>query len=460
MNLRKFFSLITVIAILMSTGFGCKGLSTVEKQAIAPVELEYWTVLDDVDAIRALIDEYVGPRSYLNVTVRQLREDELYSRLVEALAEDKGPDIVSVPNRLMSAYRSKLAVMPTSVDDATVQVIKKKLGTDTIVTINNQIMPSVSNIDSEYVQAVKKDVVYGNNIYGLPLSLDVMAIYYNKDLLDRAGVPEAPKNWSEFQTAVKKLNKYDSEGEIVQSGAALGLAQNILGFDDLIFALFKQSGIEFVDKNGYATFDQYKSYGSGVNPVVSVMNFYTDFANSNRDTYSWNDKMGISLDEFVRGKTAFYFGYSSDAKKIKALSPQLNVRLMPLLQLNSDLSVNVANYWVQSVLNKSNHQQEAWGLVNYLAHSSATKKYLDLTGRPTALRAYITEQSGQNNLSAFSSQVLSADSWYRGKNYPDAKGALADMIKEWLQTPPDNYAQDRWQQEIINRAAARINQTL
>jgi len=63
-----------------------------------------------------------------------------------------------------------------------------------------------------------------------------MALFYNKDLLDQAGVPEPPKNWEDFQKAVKKLTKFDKKsGKILQSGTSLGTGNNIAGFEDLLY---------------------------------------------------------------------------------------------------------------------------------------------------------------------------------------------------------------------------------
>jgi multiple sugar transport system substrate-binding protein len=452
----KILTLIFVITML--TGFGCKGLSKDDKQAIKTVSLEYWTVADDVDELKKLINVYGAARPYLKISVRQLRESELYSRLVEALSEDKGPDIVSVHNRSLAAYRSKLAIMPSSVSDSTVTVINGKLRKETIVNSLTVLMPTLSQIDSEYVGVVKDDVIYQKEIYGLPLSLDVMAVYYNKDLLDRAGVAEPPKDWTEFQAAVKKITKYDKDGKIVQSGTALGLGSNVIGFDDILYMLFAQTGLSFTDSSGYVVFNG--GTGSLTNSVVKVMDFYTDYANKNKDVYSWDSNMGNSLEEFVRGKAGFYFGYSSDLKTIKSQAPQLNVRVMPMLQLNKNNPVNVASYWLQTVTKKSTNQNEAWALINYLTHSSETKKYLDATGRPTALRAFITAQNQDLKLKPFSSQVLIAKNWYKGKSYEIAKTALSEMLRDWLEVSPTHDRKSLLYSQILDRAASRVNQGL
>ena len=445
---------------MLLAGFGCKGLSKEEKAATKPVSLEYWTVFDDVDQIRNLISKYTANRSYLTVTVRQLRANEIYTRFVEALAEDKGPDIISVHSRALAGFRSKLVPMPASVNDITVYTVKKKLGVETKVNMNIQPMPGVRQIENDFVQVVKKDVVHDGKIYGLPMSLDTMALYYNKDLLDRSGIAQPPKNWTELQTAVKKITKIAKDDKILQSGVALGTGNNIAGFDDLLYILFEQSKVDFSDQYGRAVFNLIPSGTSGRTPAMKVMDFYTDFANSSRDVYSWNSKMGNSLDEFIKGSVGFFFGYSYHLPVIKSRAPQLNVEILPLPQLDSSNKVNVANYWVQSVAKKSTNQNEAWGLINYLTYSKAAKEYIDNTGRPTALRAYINEQKSKTELEPFVSQILISDNWYHGRSYVAAQKALSDMLSEWLQAPPGNNTKETWHTQVLNRGAAKVNQSL
>ena len=458
MKKRAFF-ILALIMVLPLAGLGCKGPSDQEKAATAPVILEYWTVFDDVDALQAQIEKYKAERPYLTINLKQLRLDELYPRLLEALSEDRGPDIISVRNRFMNFYKSKLASMPESVSDTTVLVEKTNFNTKTTITTVKQSLPSLTQVDKEYVQAVGKDVVMDGKIYGLPLSLDNLALYYNKDLLDRAGIAEAPKNWDDFQKAVKKLSKFDKNfTKILQSGAAIGTGNNIPGFDDLLYILFKQSNISFVNKTGQAVFNN--PGGNQANPAMSVMNFYTDFANSERDTYTWNEDMDNALDKFVNGSLAFFFGYSYHLSVIKARAPQLNFTILPMLQLNPEQPINVANYWVQAVVDKSKHKNESWGLVGYLTHSKATKDYLDQSNRPSALRMYISGQLENIELYPFASQSLIADSWYKGKDYDTTVKALKDMTHEWLLPPPQVGRELDWKQEVLNRATAKINQTL
>lgn len=454
MKLKNVISFSLLAVLFLTAGFGCKGLSSAQQQATKPVTLEYWTVFDDVDVLQAEINSYRGLRSYLNVNIRQLRADELYPRLVEALAEDHGPDIISIQNRDLGKFLSKLSPMPESVQDTTVLVEKGKFSETVTVNTITQPLVTPAQLDNEYIKVVKDDVLKDGKIYGLPLSIDMMAVYYNKDLLDRAGIAQPPANWEDFQEHVKKITKYDKKtGKIIQSGAAFGTGENVPGSDDLLYILYQQSNLAFVGGNGQAFFNQ-----GGA--AFDVMNFYTDYANPARDTYSWSADQGDALDAFVNGKVGFFFGYSYHYPIIKSRAPQLDFRILPMFQLNPDKPVNVASYWVQTVVSKSKHQNEAWGLINFLTHSKATKDYLDKTGRPTALRTYIADQKTKPELEPFVNQILIAKNWYRGRDYAAALKAVSDMIARWLQPIGDESRAQEIQAEILNQGAAKVNQTL
>lgn len=459
----KIFAVIIITAGLVLSGFGCKGLSKEQQAATKSVSLEYWTVHDDVDQLQKEIAKYRADRPYMKITVRQLQADELYNRLLEALAEDKAPDIISVHARDLRAFKSKLATMPASYSDTTVRTQKNIVNqVETIVTTQAVSLPTTFQIDKDYLQTVKKDVIIDGKIYGLPISLDTMAIYYNKDLLDRSDIAEPPTTWEGFQDAVRKIVRQNQEKtRIVQAGAALGTGTNVVGVDDIMYILFRQSNVEFINTANRAVFNA-KPGNVTESPSFSVMDFYTDFANPTRDTYTWNESMGDSLDSFIRGQTAFFFGYSYHNAQIKARAPQLNYGILPMLQLNPEKPVNVANYWVQAVVGKSAKQNEAWGLINYLTHTGATDEYVTATKRPTALRSLVAKQKEDLDLAPFVGQLLIADNWYRGNDYAGAQQAMRDLSSEWINFPPglEESRIGQYRQEALNRAVSKINQTL
>lgn len=445
------------------TGFGCNQNLNAPPKSIT---LEYWTVYDDVPTLTALAGQYQGLHPYITINIHKINPDEIYNKFTEGLAEDKGPDIISVSNRSLGGYLSKLSPMPANVDDVTVQTQKGQMGGETtIVNTQSKQMVTLDQLDRDYVKVVKKDASVGGKIYGLPLSLDVMALYYNKDLLDRAGIPQVPKNWDEFSADVKMLTKFDKvSSTILQAGAALGTGKNIPLSSDLLFVLFSQSNAAggntpFVDKNGHAAFNfSSNPYGDQDTPAAKVMGFYTDFANSAKDTYTWNDDMPNALDSFANNSLAFFFSYSYQYPILKARNQQLNFGVVPMLQLSDTNPMTSANYFLQTVALKSKHKNEAWAFVDYLTHSAATRKYLQATERPTAIRNLIADQKNDPTLAPFASELLTADSWYKGKDASAADAAIFEMFKEWLQPGHDDQIAE-WHQAILNRAASKVNQT-
>lgn len=454
-KLKKLLVVFSGISMLLFGGFGCKPPA----QPVAPTSLDYWIVSEDATVLQTLVDQYKAARPYLTINLRQFRSDEIYDRLIEALAEDHGPDIISVDVRNLGQYLSKLAPMPTGVKDTLVQVVHGQLSDSVNITNNDRPLITVDQLNREYVQTVGRDAVRDGKIYGLPLSLDVMALYYNKDLLDRAGIPEAPKNWQDFSADVKILSKFDkTTGRIIQAGAALGTGANIPGSSDLLYILFTQSKLPFMNSTQALFNIPPRNFQGAETPGGQVLNFYTDFANSARDTYSWNEQMPSALDSFVNGQLAFYFGMNRDLSIIKARAPALNFEILPMLQLVDDHPVNSAVYSLQSVLLKSKHQNEAWALVDNLTRSGANSDYLKATGRPTARRSNIAEQNKDPQLAPFVSQLLTAENWYRGKDFAATDKAIKDMFHEWLQPVSDDKIL-QYHKDVLDRAANKVNQT-
>lgn len=196
----KKLSLLFLLFLIL--GVGCKGLSQQEAAAVRPVIINYWTVFNDVSQLRKYAAEYKKKKPYVTINIRQVRYEEFEDLFVNALADDVAPDIISVHTRELPKYAARLSSMPASVRVANVSV-QGQFSKETVVQPEQNPMPTYRSIQSNYVSTVADDITIGGNVYGLPLAIDTLAIYYNKDLLDRAGVATPPKTWEEFFEAVK-----------------------------------------------------------------------------------------------------------------------------------------------------------------------------------------------------------------------------------------------------------------
>jgi ABC-type glycerol-3-phosphate transport system substrate-binding protein len=159
---------------------------------------------------------------------------------------------------------------------------------------------------------------------------------------------------------------------------------------------------------------------------------------------------------FIGGNLAIMFSYSYDLPTIKAQAPKLNFSIakFPQIEGNPPTNINFANYWVEVVSKKSSSTDAAWDFVQFITKEEQAKTYLEKTKRPTALRSLVETQKTDNEIGVFADQVLTAKSWYQGKNVKAAEDAIAEMINNALIVPSDKI------QEVVNTAAAKVQQTI
>ncbi len=455
---KKVLTLFLLAVVLLTTGFGCKVTDKETEEAMKPITLVYWRVFDGQDAFDEIIEKYRALHPFVNIEYRKLRFEEYETELINALAEDRGPDIFSIHNTWVKKYQPKLAPLPESTTMA-YPIIKGSLKKEIIPELRTTPSISLKYLKDNFVETVNYDVVLEDGlIYGLPLSVDTLAMYYNLDLFNNAGISQAPQYWDkDFLQAVKKLTKQDDKGDIIQAGVALGGGKNINRFSDILSVLMMQNGATMLDGN-QVRFHSLppENRQSDYNPGLEALRFYTDFANATKESYTWNSSLNNSLEMFMSGNLAIMFSYSYDLPTIKAQAPKLNfsVAKLPQIEGNPPTSINFANYWVEVVSKKSQNQNEAWDFLQFITKGEQAKTYLSKTNRPTALRSLVPEQRNSDEIGVFADQVLTAKSWYKGKNIQAAESAIGQMIEDAVLNSGERL------QDYINNTAAKVQQTI
>ncbi len=460
---KKFFisSIAIIFVFLTTSGAGCINNEQQGAQT-EQITLNYWRVYDDQEDFKGIIDSYQQLHPNVKINFRRLRYKEYEYELLNALAEDRGPDIISLHNTWIRKYQSKLAPLPSSTTMIYPELqgsIKKEVVNvkKTLPTIN------VKRLKDEFANVVAGDVIIDNKIYGLPLSVDTLAMYYNRDLFNNAGIAKPSPYWNEeFFKTVNKLTKVDSKQGIIQSGAALGGGENINRSTDILSTLMLQNGVIMMTEDGSVRLHQIpeKLKNRPGHPSVQAVEFYTDFANPIKESYSWNEELPNALDMFVSGNLAIMFGYSYNLETIKSRAPKLNFSVTNFPQIydstsNTSTNINFANYWVESVSSKSKHINEAWDFVQFMTiNENQVKKYLESADKPAALKTLVSNQGISDEMSVFSSQVLTAKSWYKGKDPNAAEKAINDMIVTVVNNPAIEI------DKLLNTTASRIQQTV
>ena len=451
-----------VIAVLISTSLLFSGCGTKVTGPSYKIKLEVWGLFDSSDIYNSIIVNYkqLNPQ-ITEINYRKLTPETYKRDIVDAMASGQGPDIFLINNTGVPSFRDKIAPAPK--------------GNTNIIT--------EQWLKNDFVDVVVNDFFKDGNIYALPISVDSLALYYNKDLFNEAGITFPPKNWDEFTTDAKLLTKTDANNRIIQSGAAMGTAYNINRSTDIVSLLMIQRGAEMNSSDNKANFDKSVQQGGQYSyPGESALTFYTQFASTRGMAYSWNSLLHNSIDAFGEGTLAMMLNYSWQIETIRAKSPKLNFAMAPIPQLSNTLPVNYANYWGYAVTknktvdpsSKATNDQrisEAWRFITYLTTNPAgninkfnsgagraidasfdpAKVYLAETKKPAGRRDIIDSQKGDADLGAFASGNIIAKNWWQSD--PDAvESVFAEMI--------DNVNKGKFfPAEAINAAAAKINKT-
>lgn len=460
-KITKIFILALLVPLALS-GCGLKqGNIGAMSELNEPITLKYWRVFDGEDAFKEIIQAYREIHPNINIEYRKLRYEEYEDALLEAWAEDRGPDMFTIHNSWVNAYASKILPMPASLRLPYVAERDKRTGEVEKADYRQVATWSPNDIRTGFAEAVYQDVVREGEVMGLPLSVDSLALFYNRTMLDNAQITAAPKTWLEIKEAVKRLTLQDEAGDIVQAGIALGTADNINRASDILSLLMMQNGTQMVDASGReAMFHKASSFASdkSYRPGMEALRFYTDFALPSKEVYSWNEESPEASEAFVQGKLAMMLGYAYQLPLIRAQGAKINLGVAEAPHINQDgtdamgSKVNVASYWVETVSKKTKDENYAWDFLMFAAGDEQAIKYLNKTRKPTALRSLVNEQAGEYDIAPFANQVLTAKSWYQGKNPQAAEEVFREMISLVIEGKSTA-------EEAIDYAAGKVNQT-
>ena len=433
----KFLTIFLLFCFLVTSGASCsKGGSTDAKTLQqTQVTLKFWSIYDDSDAFSEIIEDYRKIHPNVTVEYKKLLYEEYEKELLEAFAKDEGPDLFSVHNTWMRKYQPLMSPMPSSVT-LPIKSVQGTVKKEEVVELVPQKLYTPSQITTMFGDTVAQDAIMtfedANRVYGLPLSLDTLALYYNKDILNNASLAQPAQYWTDLAPQVEKIRKLDAQNKLILSAAPLGTSKNVARSFDILSLLMMQLRANMVNETGQVLFAamprELSDQGLTVAPGVNAIDFYTSFADPLLVSYNWNADMPNSLDAFINGQSAYFFGYSYHRATIDARAPKLNYSIAPMLQVKGYQKVNYANYWFNGVAKKSANQDWAWDFVRFMSTKDEAAKYLTATKKPAALRALYDTQMQDDTVSVFTEQTLTAKSWYRGLDSNAAEDIFAQMI--------------------------------
>lgn len=430
------------------------------------ITLTWWRPIDDYSVMEPLIKSF--EQQYRNVKINYVKKDPATYEIdsLNALATtDQGPDIWSIPNDWITRQKNKLVAAPKGLlIPAEVQPKDNKKSDKELFA---DIFPKIA-VDQ---------LVIDDKVYGIPLSIDDVVLFYNPALIDKTIerlrdavrfnpseqaqlqfqdqsvlLRDPPKTWNDFIEQIKLITVRDGN-QITTAGTALGTANNIPHATDLVSLFMLQNGTQMTNKeHTEATFNQPQkdALGQESRPGTAALEFYSAFANPGREVYSWNPDQPSAFQAFAEGKVAMIFGYADDEKTLKNLAPTLNYQIAPIPQISSTATVvdKVAygRYYAETVTKNSKNSKAAWAFLDYMADPGALSSYQATSGRPPS-----DKQKGAG--SPFGEQLNFSTTWDHGPEPVKTNESLDKMIQELVLGKVNA-------QTAIDTAAAEITNTM
>ena len=380
-------------------------------------ELDFYFVFDNTDAFREQIQAFQSQNPGITVRTKKFVSLEEYEDLViNEIAEGEGPDVFMIHNSWVLKHWRKLLPQPMDLPIAMAPDLFRQT----------------------FFQAAVDDLLIDEQIYGMPLSIDNLAIYYNKayfrDLLATTDQPGVL--WEDISDQVFQLTKRNQSPErFALAGIGMGRADNINSAVDILYTLMLQYGVQFYDdKAENATFAKKSGIAGAMvdYPGVEALSFYTSFGLPTYKNYSWSDTItGFAPEEketnpFVRGKVAMIIGYpylydvivQSIQKQQQAGGPHIDVKdigIAPMPQLVSPTEGTrrdtLASYFPLVVARTTDMPKDAWSLVQFLTTADSLQTYHKKTNRPTGRKDLVQEQKTEALFGVFAYQAPFAKSF-------------------------------------------------
>lgn len=303
------FGVLIVAIILSVLLFSVKRSS----KNVASEPIDMWGVLDN-ETIKFFIDDVNKEyRNTFNINYREIPVDQFESVLVESLASGNGPDMVLMPDNFFLSQKNKL------------------------YKISYESYPQI-NFQNSFIEA-GEFLLDDDGIYGLPFTIDPLVLYWNRSILNSAGIARPPSLWDDFVNIVPRLVQADSQSfRISKSAIALGEFDNINHAKEIFINLIMQAGNPIITKSyNDKNISKYISIlndnlGYSVSPAGAALDFYTQFSNPSKNVYTWNRSLPDSKDMFLAGDSAFYIGFASEFDELKLKNPNLNFSIAELPQ--------------------------------------------------------------------------------------------------------------------------------
>ena len=285
----------------------------------------------------------------------------------------------------------------------------------------------------------------------LPMLADVYGLYYDKDLLAKAGIDSPPQTVSQLMDDAKKLTERNPDGSL----KVVGLDPFDGFYENVAAHWAPQWGVDWVDESGKSNLAAQPGWADMLRWQKELIDWY-GYDNLVRWQASAGDEFSAQ-NAFERGKLAMNLDGEWRVAFVQSEHPELNFGTAPLPVDDAQPDLYGSGYTSGSIIGipkTSGHKDEAWQLLKFLATDTgalvkmtngirnvptttdalespdvkpdgAFNIFLDIFGNPNTRTTPITlvGSANQDLVDAFVTK-------YQAGKVDDLEGGLADLDQQ------------------------------
>lgn len=315
---------------------------------------------------------------------------------------------------------------------------------------NDQLEPMTNLIDAgevdpnNYVDVLNDLYSYDGEQYGMPKDFDTVALWYNKAILDEAGVPvpDGTWTWEDFGTAAKTVSDNLADQGIY--GVATGLTGGQEGYYNTIL----QAGGSIISDDGTTSgYDDPKT--------IKGLQFWADLIadGSSPSLQQLSDTPHNAW--FTSSKTAFFWSGTWSVAELAAASNTMDLNVAPLPK--GERQATVIHGLANVVSANSPNKSAAQAFQAYLGTKEAQTLQAEMgAANPAFIGA---GQAFLDSVDHFDLQVFIDEADNYAYPYPVSKDTAAWTTIE-NELLPQAFSGARTVEDVAAELATRMNEEL
>jgi len=183
---KKFNPIKLIIGLIVLVAIGAGGyFFVINKNGMGKeVVINYWGLWENEAIMSGLVADFEAKNPGIKINYKNNQKIDYRSRLKGRLQKD--PELEEVPD----IFRIHSSWVPMFEDD--------------LARVPDGVSKSIQ-LEEDFWDAYKTDLKVRGEYVGVPLMYDGLAMFYNKDLIESAGV-KVPRSWWELKEAARKID--------------------------------------------------------------------------------------------------------------------------------------------------------------------------------------------------------------------------------------------------------------